>query len=359
VTIADADILDRLYAGPVERDAFDEAQRMIRERLGANSINIRHFGEAAPLIVTGGPLIDDPASKAAYFGYWSNHDSHFVGIERLGADGRVYRDDDLITPDDAERDVYLNEFYRPAGCGSLMGFGRRTATALTVFGAIREPGQIAFGEQERRDIEGLRDHMIRALKLGAKVGLSLQQSATDLANALEADGAAVLRCDADGRIVFVAPGAERILAASRAVRLRLGRLVWNRPVDHDAFRRMCHAGANRLIDPPFAMLVHDGEDNWLRIIATPAAGPGAAALVVIRRIARAPAVPADLLRRMFGLSVAESRLALAVSEGGALPAIAETFGVSHSTLRSQLRSVFLKVGVRRQAELAALIARIA
>jgi DNA-binding CsgD family transcriptional regulator len=61
------------------------------------------------------------------------------------------------------------------------------------------------------------------------------------------------------------------------------------------------------------------------------------------------------LMQHFGLTPAEQRLTLFLSAGGRLKEAAGTFNLSRHTVRNQLRSVFEKVGVRRQAELARLM----
>ncbi|MBV9570980.1 MAG: helix-turn-helix transcriptional regulator [Alphaproteobacteria bacterium] len=57
----------------------------------------------------------------------------------------------------------------------------------------------------------------------------------------------------------------------------------------------------------------------------------------------------------FGLTPAEQRLAQFLAYGGRLSGAAQAFGVSCHTVRNQLRSVFEKVGVHRQAELVRLM----
>lgn len=66
-----------------------------------------------------------------------------------------------------------------------------------------------------------------------------------------------------------------------------------------------------------------------------------------------------LLQELFGLTNSEAKVAQAVSEALPLQAFAETQSLSLQTVRSQLKAVFAKTGVRRQVELAVLIARLA
>ncbi len=69
-----------------------------------------------------------------------------------------------------------------------------------------------------------------------------------------------------------------------------------------------------------------------------------------------PAQP-DLARALatltatYNLTAAESRIALAIAEIGSTPMIAETLGVSVTTVRTHLQSLYNKTGARRQSEI--------
>ncbi|RWH81186.1 MAG: helix-turn-helix transcriptional regulator [Mesorhizobium sp.] len=64
------------------------------------------------------------------------------------------------------------------------------------------------------------------------------------------------------------------------------------------------------------------------------------------------------LQRMFGLTSAETHLALRLAQGDAPLEIARSWRLSRTTIRSQLASLFAKTETRRQAELVALLGRI-
>lgn len=65
--------------------------------------------------------------------------------------------------------------------------------------------------------------------------------------------------------------------------------------------------------------------------------------------------PEQALRRRFGLTPAEARLALEMARGDGKQAAAERLGISYATARSHLSRIFDKTGVRRQAELVRLV----
>jgi DNA-binding CsgD family transcriptional regulator len=61
------------------------------------------------------------------------------------------------------------------------------------------------------------------------------------------------------------------------------------------------------------------------------------------------------LRASFGFTEAEARLAARISGGSALDTVAKSLGISKETGRNQLKNIFAKAGVRRQAELVAVV----
>ena len=65
------------------------------------------------------------------------------------------------------------------------------------------------------------------------------------------------------------------------------------------------------------------------------------------------------LRRMFGLTTAETKLAAGIALGFTPVELATQLGVRRTTVRSHLASVFSKTQTKRQAELVALLARMA
>ncbi|WP_025899690.1 DNA-binding response regulator [Sneathiella glossodoripedis] len=63
----------------------------------------------------------------------------------------------------------------------------------------------------------------------------------------------------------------------------------------------------------------------------------------------------DAICRLYGLTPAEGRLALGLTNGSKLDDLAEEWGVSMHTVRSQLRQIFRKTDTSRQSELVKLI----
>jgi DNA-binding CsgD family transcriptional regulator len=63
----------------------------------------------------------------------------------------------------------------------------------------------------------------------------------------------------------------------------------------------------------------------------------------------------DLYSRAFRLTSAEARLAVHLASGASLTEAADAFGVTHNTVRAQLRAIFDKTETHRQSELVRLL----
>jgi DNA-binding CsgD family transcriptional regulator len=80
-----------------------------------------------------------------------------------------------------------------------------------------------------------------------------------------------------------------------------------------------------------------------------------AACIVIVDPARNPALPHNVLRRLYGLTPAEIRLTDQVASGKDLQSAAEELGISYKTARTQLAAIFRKTSTSRQGELVKLL----
>jgi len=66
----------------------------------------------------------------------------------------------------------------------------------------------------------------------------------------------------------------------------------------------------------------------------------------------------DLIQNLFDLTPAEARIARSIAEQQTAEDMAQQFGVSVDTVRTQIKSTLKKTGLHRQTELASLLARV-
>ena len=80
-----------------------------------------------------------------------------------------------------------------------------------------------------------------------------------------------------------------------------------------------------------------------------------AVVVFVSDPERRPRVPDDVLASLFGLTRAESQIAMKLAEGGRMEEIAASLNVSKTTVAYHMRNIFQKTDTHRQAELVALV----
>jgi DNA-binding CsgD family transcriptional regulator len=81
--------------------------------------------------------------------------------------------------------------------------------------------------------------------------------------------------------------------------------------------------------------------------------------VILVDLGERPRPSIQTLRQAFGLTGAEAQIAARLAFGESLRRIADDHKVSIVTTRAQLKAVFAKTGTHRQAELVALVNRLA
>lgn len=81
-------------------------------------------------------------------------------------------------------------------------------------------------------------------------------------------------------------------------------------------------------------------------------------IIAVRDIGHKSPMFVDRVKALFRLAPAEADIAVQLTLGADLPEIAAARGVSINTIRTQMASAMVKVGVHRQAELVAVIAGI-
>lgn len=169
--------------------------------------------------------------------------------------------------------------------------------------------------------------------------------------------------DTQGGVVAINDTAERILGREVTPDAQACRDGWQR----DALKRLlARAGTRLRIDHEAWITVQHDDGAPLILHAIPLVSPttptpvaNAHTMLVMVDLRERPRPAATALQRLFDLTPAEARLALAIGAGLTLQEVSDETGLSSATLRSQLSSTFHKTGTRRQPELVSLLARIA
>lgn len=294
---------------------------------------------------------------------WHAKNPRPVRLGRLNYPGFV-RDSDHFTPEEIAADPVYQNWFIKNGLGWAAGTMLNVPSGdALVFSFERSLARGVVEMEHIHFLDSLRPHLARAALLGAHFGL---ERAKAMAQALAQSGlpAAVLR------------GRGRLYATNALFDALMPALVQDGPA---RLKVMSHA-ADALFAEAMASVEAQGASRRVFSIPVPADGEGrapailhvlpvrraaydvlnsASALLIVTSVDRSTVPTAEVVAGLFDLTPAEARVARRIAEGATVEAIAVEHGLSRETVRTHLKQIFAKVGVTRQAELAALLGGLA
>lgn len=300
-----------------------------------------------------------PATEAYVRDGWSERDERFRAVPLLRRTS-VVDDFDIFSAETMKRHPYFQEFLRPFGLAGYAGIKVTNGDSLWSISLQRNTRQPHFTDEDKRRLATLSGSLSSAAAVSAALGFAAAEAAL---NAFEISDSAAVVVDKKGEILRANARAEQVLRGDvRIVRRRLVAMDTNATAELDrALSRLLWLPDEAALSPPIAL----PRREQLPLMAYPlrladlAANPFAAgrAIIILRDPEERARPPEDELRQVFGLTVAEARLAARLASGAELKDVSAELGIARETSRHHLKNIFAKTGVRRQAELVAVFAR--
>jgi DNA-binding CsgD family transcriptional regulator len=275
-------------------------------------------------------------------------------LERLHDDGVVEVCGGELAPSCGPDCVPLARSSRSA-MAVLIGGDDDVEWSLLVLWRDQTAGR--FDDDERDLARSLQPHLRNVCAWQQRFS-SIDHQSERFRLALDALAEGVLMLDQDGRPMFC-NAAARAMAGHRLFAWRSdGRLGLPNPRDeHQLQQALRHLGTSPDVQSQL-LQIHGSHGRLMATLklctAPPADGDSDAVRVLafIRRLE--PGAPVALvpeLREQWGFTLAEAQLAQQLMRGCSLEEAAQRVSVSKNTVRSQLRSLFMKTETHRQAEL--------
>lgn len=288
---------------------------------------------------------------------WHLRDERTRGLDRMVRRG-VVDDLDLFDCATIAKHPYYQEFLAPHHLRWFAGVKISCGDELWCLSIQRTIDQGPFSETEKDQLARLSKRLSTSAAIARALGAS---AATGALEAFEMSGTAVVLVDRHGKAFKANPSAERLLVGD--VQIKKGRLVAK---DASAMAALNAAVSNLLerrtggLSSPVA-LPRTGRRPLLAYpaklsSATANALADCQAMIVLIDPDAGPRPLEATLRSVFHLSEAEARLGTQLASGESLETVAERLGIAKETSRTQLKSIFAKTGVHRQAELVAVMA---
>ena len=288
----------------------------------------------------------------------------------LSNSGETWANSEIVPDDELYKSRFYHDFMKPQNLRDAIGVVcLRSGNRFGVLVANRGTDQPNYGDAERRLFERLSPHVCRAFAISDM--LDLRSVKTDaLIETLDAITAAVFVIDEAGLVLHHNQAAERLLKSGRVMSLR-GDKLW--PVDALSRTTLMLALEQALDAADGAPLA----DAAIPLAALNGAGPGMiASLLPLGDAAAQPVggtggparwavfiqdpktpvpMPGEAFARLYKLSPAELRVAMALTSGMTVEEIADSQGGSAATVRTHIKKLFAKTETNRQIDLVRLI----
>jgi PAS domain-containing protein/DNA-binding CsgD family transcriptional regulator len=308
-----------------------------------------------------GPLVDTTADYASYYCALDPYRPMFETVPS----GRLLRLRECVPEALLRRNEWYNDYLLEGGIDDGVGarlFENRSHAVY--FGIHHGIDQPPFATDRPAAVRAL----VKPLRQAARLHLELHNLGWKSAvavRALDQLGAAVIIADSDGRVIQTNRAAERVLQRGDGLTISNGKLGALHVSDSGRLEASIAAAAAEQKTPAvIGRMRVRRPDGRLPYILT-VAPLGADLTVYGRPLAMIVLTDPDEcspserdLAELFGLSPAESRLAIALLTGKKLTEVAMDFGVRITTLRTQLSSILRKTGVTRQVDLIRLLSNV-
>ena len=313
----------------------------------------------------------DPAAIDLYEQHFNRLDPW--GSRMAPADwrpGRVFDGRELVSERDVRRGEWFDGFASRFGCvhaaiGIIEPLGERVAGFTVNRGADRAP----FDDADLQLIGVLTPHLQQAFRLHRRLATAEARHAAGC-EVLDRMPTAVLLVGADGRLKFLNAAARRLLARRDGLAMeRHGLRAATPALSCQLLAALQQAARVRdggwtMREPAFLLQRPSGRTS-LRVVVVPAgltergigADVGAAAAVFVTDPDAGVVDDQTALVRLFGLTPAEARVAGCLLRGETVDSTADALALTRNTVRSHLKRVLEKAGVRSQAQFVGLVLR--
>jgi DNA-binding CsgD family transcriptional regulator/PAS domain-containing protein len=366
------DLVGRVYEASADVRQWPAFLEAFAEATGSAGtvIWLHDFADASAVMGTSGVSFAcdvgfEPGRLDRYAEHFTFTNPWMKSIDAL-PEGGTANSSDVYPDSQLRRTEFYGDWLKPQGLAHALGGPvLKRGTVVSMFSFLREEHRGPFGAEEDALLEVLMPHLRRACLLHQRLARFRAERAGALA-ALEKLPTAVWVIDAQGRLLF-ANAAGRDLD-SRHDGLWIdgtGHPVAADPNEtqalHRCIRATLAAGAGRGVAPDCAVSIRRHCcDAPLHVMLYPlgenALVQGCAAAMFIFDPSKAAAPDTHLLRRFYGLTPAEARLACALARGDSVEGYGAVHGLTMNTVRTHLKRALAKTGTHRQSQLVGLLA---
>jgi DNA-binding CsgD family transcriptional regulator len=357
-------MLVNLYRAAIEPELWPLFLEQLATLTGASSAALVMLKEGDESFAVSQSWNLDPAATKIYGEHFAAHDvwAH-RGLKK--PTGFVCVSEELCPMPELSKTEIFNDFLLHSDIvHGLFAVAHSSASAWASLSLYRGGQANSFQKSELDVIDAVVPHLQNAFKLHFRFA-DMKSRGDSLEEALGMLGTGVIFLGRKGEILASNQTADRILAEQDGLAACASGLRCTHPPSADLLAKLIADSAEtsegRGTGPGGTLSIPRKDRPPLQVRVAPvaiqqkeSARSPAAVVFITCHLAEAKR-PEKNLRELFGLTPAESRVALLLTRGECVNKIAELIGVSRNTVRSQMKSIYAKTQVNRQSDLVRLL----
>lgn len=359
--------IEKIYAAAADASLWEEALRAIEDYTGSTGavLNLVPKSPTALPMCMAGSFSRDNCDEYARDYMWQ---CPRIAFGEAHPDVRIHYDRMILSEREMDRDPTYEWFGKHGLRYYVAGWIGESGSHKAYMSLQRSRRQGHVEPEQVDQFALVMRHMAQALALAVKLGTLDRQCRFGL-SMLDNLRHAVFALDASGKVLLTNARAEALMARGDGLVLFNGRLQCRLPAHQPLLERLIGAATGSQVEPP--------QGGWLRIERASGRRPHAMlvspiarserlfgqfepkALVIVSDPDDAPLPGCEALHQLFALTDAEAKVATALSGGHSIESAAASLHMQPATVRTHLKSVFRKIGVNRQQDLARLLTSLA
>jgi DNA-binding CsgD family transcriptional regulator len=355
-------LIGDIYDTTFDQALWPDTLKRLTDYAGAQSCGLVTQSTTEGLLVSHN-VGCDPQYLQTYVGhYWQFDPTQAI---RLCDVGRIHRAEDWNSFEDIRGSVFYQEWARPQrlvdAAAVLLD---STADSFSYFCLTKSSGLV--DDAFRRMLAPIVPHLLRAVTIGQilRPGSGI---ASPVETVLDELKAATFLLDAAATVTYSNESGRNILEQKDFLRTDHGRLTaldpqLNRILREAAAASVLGDGAAGSESIALPFVAHDGERFVGRLMPLTSGrrretgiAYDATAVLFVTRASFESTAASDLIRKIFRLTPAETRVMLAIVEHGSIPEASRRLDIAESTVKTHLSQVFIKTSTHRQSDLVKLI----
>lgn len=371
-------LISAIYQGPLEETPWQAFLPLLNQQMSALAVSLvlrpPASGDAGLIInfrrpeagSTAKTALADPADWPA-----SAYRKHFFALDPFInlPMGEVVTLAELLATEDMEGSEYYSQYLKPANVFHIIGADTREPSGLIAnLRVCRSQHEAPFDHSHKQLIGAIMPHLTRAIQLHTRIN-HIESERDIYANAVDKLAVGTIILDERGDVLNTNAMASQLLAQKDGISLNNQQLsishhelatefqqLLNKVLDQRRDNKPALAEALRVSRPSgradLALVIRPVPvSEWSEGQSSPTIA------IFISDPEQQSETSQQIITRLFNFTPAEAALAMLLAKGLSLAETSERQNISQHTARAQLKAIFSKTGVNRQAELVRLIVK--